>query len=155
MPYLPPRRGVAAVAALAINRRARPRRHGKPRRRHPYSDFQRRGRRIVGHRSQYRGHAHLVSGQFAVDDPLQIRASSPNGTGRAFAPLSASANSPLTVDNWAAVANDTVMIALRNTSPRRRRSARAPSAKTLTFTLSTAIPRPNAAGAPRQRARPA
>ena len=78
----------------------------------------------------------LVNGAFALSEPLQARAN----TG-AFAPLSTTAGSPLTLLTYTGpVSNDTVTIGFRqhisSTQPLRTGSY----SKTLTFTLSTTNP---------------
>jgi hypothetical protein len=77
----------------------------------------------------------LINGSFALAEPLQVRASSPGGTGSsAFAPLG-------TVLNYdGPVSNDAVDVTFRqhigNTQPLRTGTY----SKTLTFTLSTTMP---------------
>src|SRR3954454_21951303 len=78
----------------------------------------------------------LVNGNFALSEPLQVKAN----TG-AFAPLSTTAGSPLTLLTYAGpVSNDAVTIGLRqhiaSTQPLRTGAY----SKTLTFTLSTTTP---------------
>ena len=84
----------------------------------------------------------LVNGSFALDEPLQARASSAGGTGSsAFAPLSTTAGNPLTLLTYAGpIANDTVTIGFRQHVAANQALRTGNYAKTLTFTLSTTTP---------------
>ena len=84
----------------------------------------------------------LVNGQHALDEPLQVRASSLRGTGdSAFAPLSAIAGSPLALLTWAGpVTDDTVTIGFRQHIAANQALRTGVYAKTLTFTLATTSP---------------
>ena len=84
----------------------------------------------------------LVNGSFALDEPLQARASSAGGTGSsAFAPLSTTAGNPLTLLTYTGpIANDTVTIGFRQHLAANQALRTGNYAKTLTFTLSTTTP---------------
>jgi len=84
----------------------------------------------------------LVNGQHALDEPLQVRASSLRGTGNsAFAALSAIAGSPLALLTWAGpVTDDTVTIGFRQHIAANQALRTGVYAKTLTFTLATTSP---------------
>ena len=84
----------------------------------------------------------LVNGAFALDEPLQARASSGGGTGSsAFAPLSTTAGNPLTLLTYTGpVANDTVTIGFRQHIATNQALRTGNYAKTLTFTLATTTP---------------
>ena len=84
----------------------------------------------------------LVNGSFALDEPLQARASSAGGTGSsAFAPLSTTAGNPLTLLTYTGpIANDTVTIGFRQHIAANQALRTGNYAKTLTFTLSTTTP---------------
>jgi hypothetical protein len=81
---------------------------------------------------------HLVNGAFALASPLQAKASSPLGTGGAFAALGATPLSVLTYTG--PVANDPVGIAFQQTIGANDPLRTGSYAKTLTFTLSTTTP---------------
>jgi hypothetical protein len=78
----------------------------------------------------------LVNAAFALSEPLQARA----GTG-AFAPLSTTAGSPLTLLTYTGpVSNDAVTIGLRQHIAATQPLRTGTYSKTLTFTLSTTTP---------------
>jgi hypothetical protein len=82
----------------------------------------------------------LVNGSFALDDALQVDASSAAGTGGAFAPLS-TAGSPLTILSYAGpVSNDAVTIGFHQHVGSSQALRTGGYGKTLTFTLSTTNP---------------
>jgi hypothetical protein len=83
----------------------------------------------------------LVNGQFALDEPLQAKASSPGGTGASFAPLSTTAGNPLTLLTYPGpIANDQVTIGFQQHVGANQPLRTGNYAKTLTFTLSTTTP---------------
>jgi hypothetical protein len=84
----------------------------------------------------------LVNGSFALDEPLQARASSAGGAGSsAFAPLSTTSGNPLTLLTYTGpIANDTVTIGFRQHIAANQALRTGNYAKTLTFTLSTTTP---------------
>jgi hypothetical protein len=84
----------------------------------------------------------LVNGSFALDEPLEARASSREGTGSSvFAPLSTTPGSPLTLLAYAGpIANDTVTIGFSQHVAANQALRTGSYAKTLTFTLSTTTP---------------
>ncbi len=78
----------------------------------------------------------LVNGSFALTEPLQARANS-----GAFAPLSTTAGSPLTLLTYAGpVSNDAVSIGFRQHIGASQALRTGAYNKTLTFTLSTTTP---------------
>ena len=78
----------------------------------------------------------LVNGSFALSEPLQARA----GT-TAFAPLSTTAGSPLTLLTYGGpVSNDAVAIGFRQHIAANQALRTGAYSKTLTFTLSTTTP---------------
>jgi hypothetical protein len=78
----------------------------------------------------------LVNGTFALSEPLQVRANA-----NAFAPLSTTAGSPLTLLTYAGpVSNDAVSIGLRQHIGAGQGLRTGNYSKTLTFTLSTTTP---------------
>ena len=78
----------------------------------------------------------LVNGSFALGEPLQVRANA-----NAFAPLSATAGSPLALLSYGGpVSNDSVSIAFRQEIGAGQALRTGAYGKTLTFTLSTTTP---------------
>ncbi len=78
----------------------------------------------------------LVNGTFALTEPLQAKAN----TG-AFAPLSTTAGSPLTLLTYnGPVSNDAVTIGFRQHIAANQALRTGAYSKTLTFTLSTTTP---------------
>jgi hypothetical protein len=78
----------------------------------------------------------LVNGSFALAEPLQVRANA-----NAFAPLSATAGSPLALLSYGGpVSNDPVSIAFRQEIGAGQALRTGAYGKTLTFTLSTTTP---------------
>jgi hypothetical protein len=84
----------------------------------------------------------LVNGAFALATPLAARASSAGGTGSAaFAPLSTTAGSPVTLLTYSGPkSNDVVTIDLQQAIGANEPLRTGSYAKTLTFTLSTTTP---------------
>jgi streptogramin lyase len=80
------------------------------------------------------GSGRLVNGAFSLPTPLQVKASSPLGTGGAFAPLGA----VLTYDTPAS--HDPVTVTFRQTIGATDALRTGSYSKTLTFTLSTTTP---------------
>ena len=82
----------------------------------------------------------LVNGAFALPQPLEVMASSPAGTGGAFAPLSTT-GSPVGLLTYSGpVSNDAVTLAFRQKIGAGDALRTGMYAKTLTFTLSTTMP---------------
>jgi hypothetical protein len=81
---------------------------------------------------------HLVNGTFALPQALQADATSPAGTGSAFAPLGATPTTLLTYS--APVSNDPVAINFKQSIARTDPLRTGSYSKTLTFTLSTTNP---------------
>jgi hypothetical protein len=78
----------------------------------------------------------LVNGTFALNEPLQVRAST-----NAFAPLSATPGSSLALLTYGGpVSNDTVSIGFRQHIGAGQGLRTGTYSKTLTFTLSTTTP---------------
>jgi beta-glucosidase len=81
---------------------------------------------------------HLVNGGYVMPQALQAKASSANGTGRAFAPISAT---PATLLTYAGpVSNDNVGITFQQLVGSNDALRTGTYSKTLTFTLSTTNP---------------
>jgi hypothetical protein len=81
---------------------------------------------------------HLVNGSFVLPQPLQAQASSPNGTGGAFAAVG---GSPLQLLSYAApVSNDAVTLGFKQVIGVDDPLRTGTYGKTLTFTLSTTNP---------------
>jgi hypothetical protein len=86
---------------------------------------------------------HLVNGNYQLADPLQAKATVSGdsiGVGGPFAPLSATAGTPITLLTYAGPANDVVTIGLRQHIGPTQALRTGSYAKTLTFTLSTTQP---------------
>ena len=82
----------------------------------------------------------LVNGTFTLAQPLNVSATSANGTGAAFAPVGGSAN-PTSVLTYAGpTSNDQVTVNFRQTIGRTEALRTGAYSKTLTFTLSTTQP---------------
>jgi hypothetical protein len=81
---------------------------------------------------------HLVNGAFALPSALQAKASSPAGTGGAFAPVSATPLQLLTYTG--PVSNDPVALSFQQHIGANDALRTGSYAKTLTFTLSTTNP---------------
>jgi beta-glucosidase len=81
---------------------------------------------------------HLVNGSFVMPQALQANATSPLGTGGAFAPIGASPLSVLTYSR--PVSNDPVAITFKQSIARTDALRTGSYGKTLTFTLSTTNP---------------
>ena len=83
---------------------------------------------------------HLVNGTFSLPAALTAKATSPKGTGSAFAPVGGSSN-PLTILTYnAPVSNDSVTIAFQQAIAANDALRTGSYGKTLTFTLSTTTP---------------
>ncbi len=83
---------------------------------------------------------HLVNGSFSLPQPLQANASSPAGTGSAFAPVGGSANPTTLLTYCGPVSNDTVTIGFKQSIGANDALRTGTYSKTLTFTLSTTQP---------------
>ncbi len=82
----------------------------------------------------------LVNGSFSLPQPLEVMAASTNGTGSAFAPLSAT-SAPVNVLTYAGpVSNDSATVSMRQSIGANDALRTGTYAKTLTFTLSTTQP---------------
>ncbi len=83
---------------------------------------------------------HLTNGSFSLPQVLQVNASSPLGTGSAFAPVGGTSN-PTTVLTYSGpVSNDTVAVGFKQPIGANDALRTGTYAKTLTFTLSTTQP---------------
>ena len=83
----------------------------------------------------------LVNGAFALPRALQLQASSPAGTGSAFAPLSSTPGAPLPLLTYAGpTSNDPVTIGVKQSIGSSDPLRTGTYSKTLTFTLSTTNP---------------
>ena len=83
---------------------------------------------------------HLVNGTFSLPALLQAKASSPLGTGGAFAPVGGSASPTGLLSYTAPVSNDAVAIAFQQDIGATDALRTGSYSKTLTFTLSTTTP---------------
>ncbi len=83
----------------------------------------------------------MTNGTFSLAAPLQANATSAGGTGSAFAPLSTTAGTPITLLTYSGpVSNDQVTINLKQTVGQNEALRTGTYSKTLTFTLSTTTP---------------
>ena len=83
---------------------------------------------------------HLVNGTYALQNPLQVRATNAAQLTSAFAPVTGSAN-PLTILTYPQeIANDAVAITFKQTISATEGLRAGEYAKTVTFTLSTTQP---------------
>jgi hypothetical protein len=83
---------------------------------------------------------HLVNGAFSLPAALQAKASSPLGTGGAFAPVGGSASPTALLSYTAPVSNDAVAISFQQDIGANDALRTGSYSKTLTFTLSTTTP---------------
>jgi PKD repeat protein len=91
---------------------------------------------------------HLVNGTFSLPSALTAKASSPAGTGSAFAPVGGSANPTKLLTYAGPTSNDTVTVSFEQAIGATDALRTGSYAKTLTFTLSTTTPCCAAGGAP-------
>jgi hypothetical protein len=83
---------------------------------------------------------HLVNGAFALPQALTVKASSPSGTGGAFAPVGGLANPTTLLTYPGPTSNDPVTVAFEQAIGAADPLRTGSYAKTLTFTLSTTNP---------------
>ncbi len=83
---------------------------------------------------------HLVNGTFSLPQALRARATSPLGTGSAFAPVGGSASPTTLLTYGGPVSNDPVAIAFEQSIGANDALRTGSYSKTLTFTLSTTTP---------------
>ena len=82
----------------------------------------------------------LMNGTFTLAQALQAQATSPGGTGSAFAPVGGSANPTTLLTYTAPKSNDVVAIGFKQIIGRTEGLRTGAYSKTLTFTLSTTTP---------------
>jgi hypothetical protein len=82
----------------------------------------------------------LVNGSFTLAQPLNVSATSANGTGAAFAPVGGSANPTSVLTYSGPTSNDAVTVNFRQVIGRTEALRTGAYSKTLTFTLSTTQP---------------
>jgi photosystem II stability/assembly factor-like uncharacterized protein len=83
---------------------------------------------------------HLVNGSFSLPSALQVKASSPAGTGGAFGPVGGSASPTALLGYTGPVSNDPVAVAFQQHIGSTDALRTGSYSKTLTFTLSTTTP---------------
>ena len=84
--------------------------------------------------------SHMINGTFSLPQPVQVAATSPGGSGLAFATIGG-ASSPTTLLTWPGpISNDTVTINFRQPIAVTDALRTGAYSKTLTFTLSTTNP---------------